>query len=224
VEDYFAVLFLSVPPPLASGYWTPTKLGLRSFTRRGPMPTLPLAPTFVEDYFAVNFLSVLPPLSKPIRCLSLCYTYLALQLVTPNTTSTSTPAAVDPTEQPWSPLACTCCSCTIYSPRISLADNLSGSMLFAPFRGMGILRLCLLLSLGLRKRAQTPICSKRFVRFEAIRIIWHQRLGHMRSRRVTSICLKAKLHKDNMSTTSTRMVTYCNQGISTDFGLVAQSS
>jgi hypothetical protein len=39
----------------------------------------------------------------------------------------------------------------------------------------------------------------------------------------TSICLKAQLHKVNMSIISTRMVTHCNRGISTDFGLVAQS-
>jgi hypothetical protein len=40
----------------------------------------------------------------------------------------------------------------------------SGSTLFVPFRGMGILRLWLLLSLRLRTRTLTPICSKRFVR------------------------------------------------------------
>jgi hypothetical protein len=60
---------------------------------------------------------------------------------------------------------------------------------------------------------------------EVLRIIWHQRLGHMHFRRVSDmhryaigvpnlpiaaevddclICLKAKLHKANKSTSSTR--------------------
>jgi hypothetical protein len=80
---------------------------------------------------------------------------------------------------------------------------------------------------------------------EALRIIWHQRLGHMHSRRVSDmheyaigvpnlpiateiddcpISLKAKLHKANKSTSSTRKATQCNQGISIDFGFVVQSS
>jgi hypothetical protein len=80
---------------------------------------------------------------------------------------------------------------------------------------------------------------------EALRIIWHQRHGHMYSRRVGDmhkyaisvpnlpiateiddcpICLKAKLHKANKSTSSTRKATQCNQGISIDFGFVVQSS
>jgi hypothetical protein len=40
--------------------------------------------------------------------------------------------------------------------------NSSGSTVFAPFRGRGILRLCLLPSLRSRTRTLTPICSKRF--------------------------------------------------------------
>jgi hypothetical protein len=165
------------------------------------------------------------PLPKPALCVSrVAACDLEYYIESAPVASPLSESVVDRTERPWSPLPCTRCICAIYSLRISLADNLSGSMLFAPFRGRGILRLCLLPSLRLRTRAQTPICSKRFVRFEAIRIIWHQRLGHMRSRRVTSIYLKAKLHRVNMSTTSTRMVTHCNQGISTDFGLVAQYS
>jgi hypothetical protein len=80
---------------------------------------------------------------------------------------------------------------------------------------------------------------------EALSIIWHQRLGYMHSRRVSDmykyaigvpnlpiateiddypICLKAKLHKANKSTASTRKATQCNQGISIDFGFVVQSS
>jgi hypothetical protein len=80
---------------------------------------------------------------------------------------------------------------------------------------------------------------------DALRIIWHQRLGHMHSRRVNEIhkygisvpnlpiateiddCpirLKAKLHKAKKNTYSTRKATQCNQGIYIDFGFVVQSS
>jgi hypothetical protein len=80
---------------------------------------------------------------------------------------------------------------------------------------------------------------------EALRITWHQRLGHIHSRRVSDmheyaigvpnlpiateiddcpICLKATLHKANKSNSSTRKATQCNQGISIDFGFVVQSS
>jgi hypothetical protein len=38
------------------------------------------------------------------------------------------------------------------------------------------------------------------------------------------ICLNAKLHKANKSTSSTRQATQCNQGISINFGFVVQSS
>jgi hypothetical protein len=72
----------------ARGFWTPTKLGLRSSTRSVPMSRLLLAPTFVEGYFTVIFSSVLSPLSTPIRCLSLCSASIALQLATLNPTST----------------------------------------------------------------------------------------------------------------------------------------
>jgi hypothetical protein len=46
------------------------------------------APTFVNDYFAVILSSAPPPLSTPIRCLSLGSASVALQLATPNPTST----------------------------------------------------------------------------------------------------------------------------------------
>jgi hypothetical protein len=39
-----------------------------------------------------------------------------------------------------------------------------------------------------------------------------------------SIYLKAKLHKANKSTSSTRKTNQCNQGISIDFQFVVQSS
>jgi hypothetical protein len=88
------------------------------------------------------------PLPKPVLCVS------RVAACDPEHYIDSAPAAsslsehvVDPTERPWSPLPCICCRCTIYSPRISLADNLSGSMIFVQFRGRGILRLCLLPSL-----------------------------------------------------------------------------
>jgi hypothetical protein len=69
---------------------------------------------------------------------------------------------------------------------------------------------------------------------EALRILWHQRLGHMHSRRVSDmhhyaigipklpiateidncpVCIKAKLHKSNKSKETSRMATQCNQGI-----------
>jgi hypothetical protein len=50
-------------------------------------------------------------------------------------------------------------------PCVLNCPNSSGSTLFAPFRGRGILRLYQLPPLRLRTRTLTPICSKRFVRF-----------------------------------------------------------
>jgi hypothetical protein len=61
-------------------------------------------------------------------------------------------------------------------------------MFFVPFRGRGILHLYLLPSLRLRTRAQTPISSKRFVRFEAIHITWHHRLVYTDAHLFERIC------------------------------------
>jgi hypothetical protein len=53
----------------------------------------------------------------------------------------------------------------VVHPYIFSYPNSRGSTLFASFQGSGILRLCQLLSLRLRTRTLTSICSKRFVRF-----------------------------------------------------------
>jgi GAG-pre-integrase domain len=80
---------------------------------------------------------------------------------------------------------------------------------------------------------------------DQLRILWHQRLGHMHSRRVSDlhryatgipqlpiateldkcpICLQAKLRMANRGTADSRHATQCNQGISIDFGFMVQQS
>jgi len=76
-------------------------------------------------------------------------------------------------------------------------------------------------------------------------LLWHQRLGHLHSRRVSNmhkfaigipsvplntdldqcpICIKAKLHKAARGQSSSRRATQCFQGISIDFGFMVQHS
>ena len=79
----------------------------------------------------------------------------------------------------------------------------------------------------------------------ALRMLWHQRLGHINFRRLSTmhrfvkgmpefsipnaleecpVCLAAKLRKQPSSTVSTMRSTICNQGISIDFGFMVQRS
>ena len=79
----------------------------------------------------------------------------------------------------------------------------------------------------------------------ALRMLWHQRLGHLNFRRLSEmhrfvkgipkfdmpsvieqcpICLAAKLRKSPSSSVSTMRATVCNQGISVDFGFMVQKS
>jgi hypothetical protein len=140
----------------------------------------------------------------------------------------SEPAAT-PTAPPWSPPPCTCCAtCSPYyspvvtpqpSPHVSLDTPVS-----------------------ILDDSEKDV-SKHLTR-EDLRIIWHQRLGHIHSRRVSDmhkyptvvpnlpiateiddcpICLKAKLDKAKRSTSSKRKATQCSQGISIEFAFVTQS-
>ena len=80
---------------------------------------------------------------------------------------------------------------------------------------------------------------------DQLRVLWHQRLGHLHSRRVSDmhmyaegvpqvpiateldtcpICAAAKLRKAARGTADSRHVTQCNQGISVDFGFLVQKS
>jgi hypothetical protein len=80
---------------------------------------------------------------------------------------------------------------------------------------------------------------------EQQRTLWHQRLGHIHSRRVSEahkyatgipvlsnasdldkcpICARAKLHKAARGTATSRRATQCFQGISIDFGFIVQAS
>jgi hypothetical protein len=77
------------------------------------------------------------------------------------------------------------------------------------------------------------------------RILWHHRLGHLHSRRVSDVhkyaqgvpsvpiageldkcpvCLHAKLRKAAASKVDSRRATHCNQGVSVDFGFLVQGS
>ena len=79
----------------------------------------------------------------------------------------------------------------------------------------------------------------------ALRMLWHQRLGHLNFRRLSTmhrfvkgmpafslphaleecpVCLAAKLRKQPSGTVSTMRSTVCNQGISIDFGFMVQRS
>ena len=80
---------------------------------------------------------------------------------------------------------------------------------------------------------------------DQLRILWHQRLGHLHSRRVSDlhryaqgvppvpiateldscpICIQAKLRKAARGVESSRHALLCNQGISVDFGFIVQRS
>jgi GAG-pre-integrase domain len=79
----------------------------------------------------------------------------------------------------------------------------------------------------------------------ALRMLWHQRLGHINFRRLSEmhrfvkgmpqfkipteiegcpICLAAKLRKAPKGTNTTMRATTCNQGLSIDFGFMVQKS
>jgi Reverse transcriptase (RNA-dependent DNA polymerase)/GAG-pre-integrase domain len=79
----------------------------------------------------------------------------------------------------------------------------------------------------------------------ALRMLWHQRLGHLNFRRLSTmhrfvkgmpeftlptaleecpVCLAAKLHKQPSGTSTIMRSTVCNQGISIDFGFMVQKS
>ena len=79
----------------------------------------------------------------------------------------------------------------------------------------------------------------------ALRMLWHQRLGHLNFRRLSTmhrfvkgmpeftipneleacpVCLAAKLRKQPAGTATTMRSTVCNQGISIDFGFMVQRS
>jgi hypothetical protein len=78
-----------------------------------------------------------------------------------------------------------------------------------------------------------------------LRHLWHQRFGHIHSRRLAQahqfatgvpaiskpgpldncpICIKAKLHKAARGVDSSRRATQCYQGLSVDFGFIVQNS
>jgi GAG-pre-integrase domain len=80
---------------------------------------------------------------------------------------------------------------------------------------------------------------------DQLRILWHQRLGHLHNQRLKlaacaatglldigaedklhkcPICSAAKLHKPNKGTEDSPRATVCNQGISIDAGFIVQSS
>jgi hypothetical protein len=80
---------------------------------------------------------------------------------------------------------------------------------------------------------------------DQLRVLWHQRLGHMHSRRVATaykyaagvpkvpiasdleacpVCKQSKLHKAARGKASSRHATQCNQGVSIDFGFIVQDS
>jgi hypothetical protein len=90
----------------------------------------------------------------------------------------------------------------------------------------------------------TPSVVKQLTR-DHQRHLWHQRFGHINSRRLAQahqfatgvpaipkpgpldtcpICAKAKLHKAARSQSSSRRATQCYQGISVDFGFIVQNS
>ena len=81
---------------------------------------------------------------------------------------------------------------------------------------------------------------------DQLRLLWHQRLGHLHDRRLHDthksadgiprlpvggtaldrcpVCIQAKLRKDNRGTENSRRATCCGQGISVDFGFMVQPS
>ena len=102
-----------------------------------------------------------------------------------------------------------------------------------------------------KRRLDDPIFDPEEVVFchalnrDALRLLWHQRLGHMHHRRVSDlhrycrgipnlpmstevdscpVCLRAKLHKANKGKGPTSNPTEPLQGLSVDFGFVVQGS
>jgi hypothetical protein len=150
------------------------------------------APTFGGDYSTVILSSAPPSLSTPIRCLSLCSASNALKLATQNPPSTLS----------LRPRRCLNPSLLVLNP-LSLPPSFPGRLRLVP---------------------DVPPAARVLPELST-----HHRLyclGHMHSRRVSDmhkyawgtqilaiaienfpICLKAKLHKANMSTSSTREAT-----------------
>ena len=159
----------------------------------------------------------------------------------------------------WSPV-CSCCSSTdshsstedgegSVSPVVESAPSSS------PEDGEGLAsasskRSTSSCSLSVEELMFAPVeTNKRYVLHhlgrDQLRILWHQRLGHMHSRRVSNmhryadgipkvsiatelekcpICIQAKLRKANRGQTDSRHATQCNQGLSIDFGFIVQKS
>jgi hypothetical protein len=146
----------------AGGFWTPTKLGLRSSTRSVPMSRLLLAPTLVEDYFTVIFnILIRPiaaehpdPLPKPLLCVYRVAASDPEANVDPAPPASLSEPVVAPPELPWSP--------RLVHAAPPPAMYFSGCQLkqisaLRTIWGERILRLCLLPSLRLRTFTLTPI-------------------------------------------------------------------
>ena len=90
-----------------------------------------------------------------------------------------------------------------------------------------------------------PALSVHALTRNQLRILWHQRLGHLHSRRASDlhrfvvgvpslpiateldncpVCARAKLRKADRSKVDSKHATVCNQGISVDFGFLVQRS
>jgi hypothetical protein len=93
--------------------------------------------------------------------------------------------------------------------------------------------------------ATPPTCTLSSLSRDQQRILWHQRLGHLHSRRVSDVhkyargvpsvpitgeldkcpvCLHAKLRKAAACKADSRRATQCHQGLSVDFGFIVQGS
>jgi hypothetical protein len=103
-------------------------------------------------------------------------------------------------------------------------------------------RECTLLSQPLSSETSLGVSA---LTQDQLRVLWHQRLGHMHSRRVATaykyadgvpkvaiasalescpVCMKSKLRKAARHSTPSRRATRANQGIAIDFGFVVQES
>jgi hypothetical protein len=176
---------------LTSGCWTLTRLGLRFSTRSVPIPIRLSAPIFVEGYFTVTLSSAPPLLSTPILCLSQCSAFIALEQAIPTQPSTlscryrrsplSEPVVapaqpvVAPTEPPWSPPPCTCVATC--SPCTSLAVESQLPPIVTSPTPVFILD----------DPDKDVTWQLNHLTRENLRIMWHQRLGHVRSRRVSDM-------------------------------------
>lgn len=106
------------------------------------------------------------------------------------------------------------------------------------------------IALGLHDPCSVPPSTNKSTIISALtqdqlRVLWHQRLGHMHSRRVATaykyasgipkvpiaselescpVCIRSKLRKAARSKESSRHADRCNQGISIDFGFIVQDS